>query len=142
MNNRFFRGFAVLLVLLSLLSLGAFASGPEPSPEPSSVPDGGYLPLEEFLQVAGDDYTVEAYAIQSVPNTPVESSAGLKGILLDLFGPYMPTITQLQYRQGSNQYYTYVNDISPDYPWLCSAGIFALVLLCLFKLGGALLCRI
>ena len=80
--------------------------------------------------------------LQSEPNTPVESSSGLKGILLDLFGPYMPTITQLQYRQGSNQYYTYVNDISPDFPWLCSAGIFALVLFCLFKLGGALLCRI
>lgn len=142
MNNRFFRGFAVLLVLLSLLSLGAFASEPEPSPEPSSVPDGGYLPLEEFLQVAGDDYTVEVYSLQSEPNTPVTSSTGLKGILLDLFGPYMPTITQFQYRQGSNQYYSYVNDISPDYPWLCSAAIFALVLLCLFKLGGCLLCRI
>lgn len=142
MNNRFFRGFAVLLVLLSLLSLGAFASELESSPEPSSVLDGGYLPLEEFLQVAGDDYTVEVYSLQSDPNTPVTSSAGLKGILLDLFGPYMPTITQLQYRQGSNQYYTYVNDISPDYPWLCSAAIFALVLLCLFKLGGGLLCRI
>lgn len=142
MNKNFFRLFSLLFILLSLLSLCTFAAGPESSPESSSVPDGGYLPLEEFLQVAGDDYTVEAYALQSEPNTPVESSTGLKGILLDLFGPYMPTITQLQYRQGSNQYYTYVNDISPDYPWLCSAGIFALVLLCLFKLGGALLCRI
>lgn len=139
MSKKFFRILSVFLVALSLLSCHAFAVEAD-VPEPES--SGGYLPLEEFLQVAGDDYTVEAYAIQSDPNTPVTSSTGLKGILLDLFGPYMPTITQLQYRQGSNQYYTYVNDISPDYPWLCAAAIFALVLFCLFKLGGALLCRI
>lgn len=139
MNKHFFRILALLLVSLSLFSVSSFAVDAEQSPGESS---GGYLPLDEFLQVAGDDYTVEVYAVQSDPNTPVTSSTGLKGILLDLFGPYMPTITQLQYRQGSNQYYSYVNDISPDYPWLCAAAIFALILLCLFKLGGALLCRL
>lgn len=136
-------------MLCSSFTVSAFASAPSESPSvispaPAVVsPEGAtpqYLPPDEFFSLA-DEEGIEVYAVQSEPNTPVTSSTGLKGILLDLFGPYEPTITQLQYRQGSNQYYTYVNDISPDYIWLCSAGIFALVLFCVFRLGGVVLSK-
>lgn len=127
---------------------------PVPSPSSSAVPvaseapiedisggeEGGYLSPDEFFSVAGDEYAVSMYAVQSGPNTPVTSADGLKGILLDLFGSYNPTITQLRY-EANNGYYTYVNDISPDFPWLCSAGIFALIIFCLFRMGGSLLCK-
>lgn len=99
-----------------------------------------YLSPDDFFAVE-NDYAVEAYAVQTSPNTPVESSSGLKGILLSLFGPYNPTITQLRYQSNTSTNYTYVNDISPDYPWLSAAGIFAIVLYCTFKLGGTLLCK-
>lgn len=88
-----------------------------------------------------DDYSISVFAVQSTPNTPVESASGLKGILIQLFGPYSPTITQLRYQSNTSTNYTYVNDISPDWPWICSCGVFALVLFCVFRLGGAALCR-
>lgn len=100
-----------------------------------------YLPPDVFLAVE-DDYSIELLAVQSAPNTPVESASGLKGILIRLFGPYSPTITQLRYQSNTSTNYTYVNDISPDYPWLCAAGIFAIVLYCTFKLGGTFLCKV
>lgn len=100
-----------------------------------------YLAPDDFF-AAEDDYSVEVYAVQTSPNTPVESSSGLKGILLQLFGPYAPTVTQFRYQSNTSTNYTYVNDISPDFPWLCSAAIFAIVLYCTFKLGGTLFCKV
>lgn len=99
-----------------------------------------YLPPDAFF-LAEDDYSVELLAVQSAPNTPVESASGLKGILIQLFGPYSPTITQLRYQSNTSTNYTYVNDIAPDYPWICAAGLFTVVLYCTFKLGGTLLCK-
>lgn len=100
-----------------------------------------YLPPDSFF-VVEDDFSVELLSVQSTPNTPVESSSGLKGILIQLFGPYSPTITQLRYQSNTSTNYTYVNDIAPDFPWLCSAGLFTVVLFCVFKLGGTLLCKV
>lgn len=100
-----------------------------------------YLAPDDFFATQ-EDYTISVMAVQSTPNTPVESSSGLKGILIQLFGPYSPTITQLRYQSNTSTNYTYVNDISPDWPWICSCGVFALVLFCVFRLGGALLCRV
>lgn len=100
-----------------------------------------YLPPDEFLSTESD-YSIEVLAVQSSPNTPVTTASGLKGIMLQLLGSYDPTITQLRYQSNTSTNYTYVNDISPDYPWLVSAGIFAIVLYCVFKLGGTLFCKI
>lgn len=97
-----------------------------------------YLPPDDFFQ-SEDSYDIQVMAVQSVPNTPVESATGLKGIMINLLGPYMPTITQLRYQSNTSTNYTYVNDISPDFPWLCSCGIFAIVLFCVFKLLGGVL---
>lgn len=97
-----------------------------------------YLPPDDFFE-SEDSYDIQVMAVQTTPNTPVESSTGLKGILIQLFGPYNPTITQLRYQSNTSTNYTYVNDISPDFPWLCSAGIFAIVLFCVFKLLGGVL---
>ena len=100
-----------------------------------------YLPPDEFF-ASEDDFSISVLAVQTTPNTPVTSATGLKGILLQLFGDYSPTITQLRYQANNNSTYTYVNDISPDYPWIWSAVIFSIVLFCVFRLGGALLCRL
>lgn len=113
---------------------------PVPVPEPSlSVPD--YLPPDRFFDTF-DDYSVQVLAVQTTPNSPVTSSSGLKGIMLSLLGPYDPVIVQYRYQSNTSTNYTYVNDISPDYPWLCSAAIFAIVLYCTFKLGGTFFCKI
>lgn len=88
------------------------------------VPSGPVAAPEEPIECVG----VEAYALP-----PVESSTGLKGVLLDILGPYDTVVTQFKYQQGNNSYYTYVNDISPDYPWIASALLFIVLLVSLFR---------
>lgn len=109
-----------------------------PAPESSA----GYLPYDEFMELYAGDFTVYG-AVQSSPTSPVKASdrSGLSAILLSMFGDYSPIVTQYRYQSNTSTNYTYVNDIQPDYIWLCSAAIFAIVLFCVFKLGGTLFCR-
>lgn len=71
------------------------------------------------------------------PVTPSDTS-GLKAVLLSFIGYYDPPIVQFEYT-SSNNYKQYVNEIQPDYVWICSFALIALFIYCLFKLGGALI---
>lgn len=71
------------------------------------------------------------------PVTPSDTS-GLKAVLLSFIGDYDPPIVQFEYT-SSNNYKQYVNEIQPDYVWICSFALIALFIYCLFKLGGALI---
>ena len=71
------------------------------------------------------------------PVTP-SSTSGLKAALLGLLGNYDPVIVEYQYSSG-NGYTNYLREVQPDYVWLCSAALLALVIYCLFKLGGGLI---
>lgn len=71
------------------------------------------------------------------PVTPSDTS-GLKAVLLRFIGDYDPPVVQFEYT-SSNNYKQYVNEIQPDYVWLCSFALIALFIYCLFKLGGALI---
>lgn len=104
----------------------------------SPIASAAYLPPDEFFETE-DDYSIEVLALQTNPNTPLTSASGLKGIMLNLLGAYDPPITQFRYQSNTSTNYTYVNDIQPDYPWMCSAAIFAIVLFCVFKLLGGVL---
>lgn len=72
-----------------------------------------------------------------VPVTPSDAT-GFKAVLLGLLGNYDPPVVQFEYTTNNN-YKQYVNEIQPDYVWLCSCGLLALMIFCIFKLGGALL---
>lgn len=71
------------------------------------------------------------------PVTP-SATSGLKAVLLSFIGNYDPPIVQFEYT-SSNNYKQYVNEIQPDYVWICSFALIALFIYCLFKLGGALI---
>lgn len=71
------------------------------------------------------------------PVTPSDTS-GVKAVLLSFIGNYDPPVVQYEYT-SSNSYKQYVNDIQPDYVWICSFALIALFIYCLFKLGGGLL---
>lgn len=77
------------------------------------------------------DEEVELYV-----TPPVASSTGLKGQLLKLIGPYDTIITQFSYHNNNNSYLTYVHDISPDFPWLVSSGLFIVLMLSVFRCFG------
>lgn len=71
------------------------------------------------------------------PVTPSDTT-GVKAVLLSFIGNYDPPITQYEY-STNNGYKQYVNEIQPDYVWICSFVLIALFIYCLFKLGGGLL---
>lgn len=71
------------------------------------------------------------------PVTPTDTS-GLKAVLLGLLGNYDPVIVEFQY-QSSQGYNNYLREVQPDYVWLCSFALLALMIFCIFRLGGALL---
>ena len=71
------------------------------------------------------------------PVTPSDTS-GLKAVLLGLLGYYDPVIVEYQY-QSSQGYNNYLREVQPDYVWLCSFALLALMIFCIFRLGGALL---
>lgn len=71
------------------------------------------------------------------PVTPSDTS-GVKAVLLSFIGDYDPPVVQYEYT-ANNNYKSYVNEIQPDYVWICSFALIALFIYCLFKLGGGLL---
>lgn len=81
---------------------------------------------------------VEVFALRD----PVTSSdaSGLKAIMLELLGDYEGVVVEYSY-ENTNGYTSYVREVQPDYPWLCSAAIFAIVLYCVIRMGVAVLCR-
>lgn len=84
------------------------------------------------------DATITDISVMSLaPITPSDTS-GLKSVLLSLIGDYDPVIIEYEY-ESSNGYTNYLREVQPDYVWLCSVGLFALVVYCIFRLGGALI---
>lgn len=73
------------------------------------------------------------------PVTAADSN-GLKAVILELLGDYSPVIVEYAY-ESSNGYTNYLREVQPDFPWLVSAAIFAIVLYCLIRMGVAMLCK-
>lgn len=122
------------------------SSVPEDSPGelPSEVSPGGNT-VYVVGDVMNDDgaspanpvLTDTVVATGLAPVTPSDTS-GVKAVLLSFIGDYDPPVVQYEYTT-SNNYKQYVNEIQPDYVWICSFALIALFIYCLFKLGGGLL---
>lgn len=82
--------------------------------------------------------TITDISLSSVSPVTPSSTSGLKAALLGILGNYDPVIVEYQYSSG-NGYTNYLREVQPDYVWLCSAALLALVIFCLFKLGGGLI---
>ena len=82
--------------------------------------------------------TITDISFSSVAPVTPSSTSGLKAALLGILGNYDPVIVEYQY-QSSQGYNNYLREVQPDYVWLCSAALLALVIYCLFKLGGGLI---
>lgn len=82
--------------------------------------------------------TITDISLSSVAPVTPSSTSGFKAALLGILGNYDPVIVEYQY-QSSQGYNNYLREVQPDYVWLCSAALLALVIYCLFKLGGGLI---
>lgn len=82
--------------------------------------------------------SIDNISVISVAPIKPSDTSGLKAALLGVLGNYDPVIIEYQYSSG-NGYVNYLREVQPDYVWICSFVLLALVIFCLFRLGGALL---
>lgn len=129
------------LFLLCSLAIPAFAAeegeGNSDSASASTVvPD-----VNVYNEINIPDDGPGVYVGSSVSTYAAYSgSSGLKGVLIDFVGEWEPVVVEHAY-QASDGSLTYVHETQPDYPWLCSAGLLCLMIFCLFRLGGSILCK-
>ena len=105
----------------------------ELTPDTEVVP---FIPDDVLFVSLDETYAIDPYSL--APVTP-SGSTGLKSILLSILGNYDPIVAQYQYSNGSN--YSYIREIQPDYVWLSSAAIFAILLYCTWRFLGGIVCR-
>lgn len=65
---------------------------------------------------------------------------GFKAVILGLFGDYEMITKEYTYQNVSSGYSSKQVTTESDYPWMISAAIFIVVLYCLFRLIGGVLC--
>lgn len=105
-----------LVFVLAILCSGVFAFASDDRGDP--VPD----PTEvhtEVLRISAQD------------------TSGFHAVILGLLGDYNPIVKDYTY-QTTQGYYSHSIDIQPDWSWICSAAIFALIIFCLFRLIGGI----
>ena len=116
----------------------------------SKVSSGGspiYV-LEAPASSGGVDYgdltdipvgaSIDNITVTSVSPVEPGDTTGLKSALLGVLGNYDPVIVEYQYSDGDGRS-RFLREVQPDYVWLCSCALLALVIYCLFRLGGALI---
>lgn len=89
-------------------------------------------PSEEETIITG----VSVYSVS--PVAPSDTN-GLKAVLLSVLGDYDAIVVEYQYQNASGTSYNYLREIQPDYVWIASFCMLALVVYCVFRLGGALI---
>lgn len=108
-------------------------AGESPVPEasmPVFVQDG--VPV--LSQREADE--IVTYALDPITSA---NTTGLKSVLLGIIGPYENIVTEYRYMNSNNQYYSYLREITPDYPWFGSLAVFLVLLFSVFRIGGNLL---
>ena len=108
-------------------------AGESPAPEasmPVFVQDG--VPV--LSQREADE--IVTYALDPITSA---NTTGLKSVLLGIIGPYENIVTEYCYMNSNNQYYSYLREITPDYPWFGSLAVFLVLLFSVFRIGGNLL---
>lgn len=125
----------IVFLVLPLFVINCFAEGestyfilPDTTPQ-----DLFSSPSAEDPQLIG----IETYSLE--PITPADTS-GLKAVLLSVLGDYESIVTEYRY-ENYNGSYGYIREVQPDYVFLCSAGVFALLLWCVFRMAGGFFCR-
>lgn len=68
-------------------------------------------------------------------------TSGLKAVLLTILGDYETVVTDYTYQQNNYQYLSHSIQIERDWSWICSCGVFALLLYCTFRTIGGICAR-
>lgn len=135
--NRFIKFFSFFFISLSLLMGSALAEPVSEDVSGEVVADGEAVVSPVVPE--GDELTLQSVTLYSDNPITAADSSGLKAVLLSLIGDYEATVIDYTYSNSSN-YLSHSIEIQPDYVWIASFCMVALMIFCLFKLGGGL-CR-
>lgn len=130
--------------------LGGFVETVAPS---ETVPPADELPVPSdslplvadspvLDDLPADPEMLEGYTFDGIETfalSPITDANGLKGIMLDILGDYDNIVTQYRYISNSSSNYSYVNQITPDYPWIFSAVLFIILVWSVFRILGVFL---
>lgn len=70
-----------------------------------------------------------------------EDATGFKAIMLSLIGDYETTVTDYTYQSGSSGYYSHSINVERDWSWILSCCGFFLVVYCVLRTIGGLICK-
>lgn len=136
-----------MLVLCFVLSISPFVHA-EDILEDTSAEDpeqAGADPGPDFTPVINiniDNNAAEPQLVDFQVDTvriSANQANGFKAVLLSLFGDYEMLTKDYTY-QTYNGSISHSVTTEPDYAWMISAAIFTVVLYCLFRLLGGVLC--
>ena len=126
---KFFRFILLVLFIVGLFVFPVFAD--------FEVDDSSLITRDDL----SDDYVLTDMQVRSVNPIQPTSDTNVKNAVLSIIGDYDAVVVEYQYQNSNNQYYSYLREIQPDYAWLCSCALLLVFIFCLFRLGGALICR-
>ena len=131
--------------MVILLAFPAFASAaPEAGEGESSSGDPAVLvpDVNVYNTVSVPEDDLGTYLGSSVSTFAARSSGGsdLKSVLLQFVGDWDTVVVQHSYQAADGTINT-VNETVPDYPWICSVALLVVLIFCLFRLGGSILCK-
>lgn len=127
----------VMLLAVAVFIVTALADTPvDGGVEVSDIP----APREVVEVVDERLELVESSVYTLSPITP-DNTTGLTSLVLSLIGNYDPVIVEYRYQNYNSTNYSYLREVQPDYPWLVSAGIFAIVLFCSLRILGGAICK-
>lgn len=92
--------------------------------------------IDEYTPIS--DLSISPLWTGDTGSTPIPTGT-LRSVLASVIGPYSPVVVQYQYTSGTNT--QYLREILPDYEWMFNCALFAMIIWCVFRIWGALLCR-
>lgn len=123
------------VVTLSVFLFTVLCSGVFAFASSSGVSDPSVLELDPSELVSVEDTTL--VTLKAAPVTP-QTSNGFHQVIISLLGNYEPITVDYEYRNNNNTYYSHNISTTPDWSWICSAAIFAIIVFSIFRLIGGL----
>ena len=98
-------------------------------------------PVEVVIVDTVSDNQVKLKSV-SVSNERItsEDATGFKAVILGLIGDYETTVTDYTYQSGTSGYYSHSINVERDWSWILSCCGFFLMVYCVMRVIGGLLC--
>lgn len=127
----------VMLCAVSLFVVPCGAVGADLLGDTLSDP----VPTSEAVELVDERMELAETSVYSLSPITSDNTTGLTSLVLSLIGNYDPVVVEYRYQNSTSSNWQYLREVQPDYPWLVSAGIFAIVLFCALRIMGGAICK-